>query len=400
MEFLRPAPTTESFLISAGEASGDTYGAQLIHALRRLVPRLSFFGMGGPQMQAAGCDLVVHANKVAVVGLVEVLKHLPQIYSEFRSLMDYVRSNVPTAAVLIDFPDFNLRLARKLHQMGIPVFYFVSPQVWAWRSSRIKQIQKYVQRMIVIFPFERDFYKKHGVTVSYVGHPLAYSPDPEVTREEFATQYKLASSKRWIALMPGSRKKEVQLNLPAMVEAARLLGRQYEYVLPLASTLQQEKYASDSPSRFWNWLSVTLHSAGVNVTLTDDSRSTLRLSAAAVIASGTATVEAALLGTPFVVVYRLSPLTWFLGRRLVKLDTFAMPNLVAGKRVVKELIQHDFTPQNVAHELKTIIPEGSRRRQMIHDLAQVREQLRESATAEQPAQRAAQEILRALGGFL
>ncbi|HEY6968373.1 MAG TPA: lipid-A-disaccharide synthase [Candidatus Angelobacter sp.] len=400
MEFLRPAPTTESFLISAGEASGDTYGAQLIHALRRLVPRLSFFGMGGPQMQAAGCDLVVHANKVAVVGLVEVLKHLPQIYSEFRSLMDYVRSNVPTAAVLIDFPDFNLRLARKLHQMGIPVFYFVSPQVWAWRSSRIKQIQKYVQRMIVIFPFERDFYKKHGVTVSYVGHPLAYSPDPEVTREEFATQYKLASSKRWIALMPGSRKKEVQLNLPAMVEAARLLGRQYEYVLPLASTLQQEKYASDSPSRFWNWLSVTLHSAGVNVTLTDDSRSTVRHSAAAVIASGTATVEAALLGTPFVVVYRLSPLTWFLGRRLVKLDTFAMPNLVAGKRVVKELIQHDFTPQNVAHELKTIIPEGSRRRQMIHDLAQVREQLRESATAEQPAQRAAQEILRALGGFL
>src|SRR5215471_10808864 len=208
------------FLLSSGEASGDTYGAQLIEALKQLSPGARFFGMGGEKMHAAGCELLVHAKEVAVVGLVEVVKHLPDIRKKFRVLVDEATKRKPDAAVLIDFPDFNLRLARELHRLGIPVFYFVSPQIWAWRTGRVKQIQKYVRKMIVIFPFEQEFYRRHGVEVSYVGHPLAYAAPPQISREGFAAKYQLDPRKQWIALLPGSRRKEVRLNLPVMVEAA------------------------------------------------------------------------------------------------------------------------------------------------------------------------------------
>src|SRR5215831_1079762 len=175
-------------LLSAGEASGDTYGAQLLHALRQLSPRASFFGMGGEKMRVAGCELLVDAHEVAVVGLVEVVTHLPHIRRQFRRIVEEARRRKPDAAVLIDFPDFNLRLARELHRLGIPVFYFVSPQVWAWRTGRVKQIKKYVRKMIVIFPFEQEFYRQHGVDVAYVGHPLAHAPASMVSKPEFAEQ--------------------------------------------------------------------------------------------------------------------------------------------------------------------------------------------------------------------
>src|SRR5437588_4152310 len=214
-----------NFLLSAGEASGDTYGAQLAQALAALAPGATVFGMGGEKMRAAGCELLVHANEVAVVGLVEVVKHLPDIRRHFKHLVAEAARRKPDAAVLIDFPDFNLRLARELHRLGIPVFYFVSPQIWAWRTGRVKQIQKYIRKMIVIFPFEQEFYRRHGIEVSYVGHPLAYEPAPQVSREEFAAQNGVDPAKQWIALLPGSRRKEVRLNLPPMVEAAELLQR-------------------------------------------------------------------------------------------------------------------------------------------------------------------------------
>ena len=223
------------FLLSAGEASGDSYGAQLMDALRQLSPGAEFFGMGGEKMRAAGAELQVHAHEVAVVGLVEVLTHLPAIHKRFRHLVAEAALRKPDAAVLIDFPDFNLRLARELHALGIPVFYFVSPQIWAWRTGRVKQIQQYVRKMIVIFPFEQEFYRKHGVDVSYVGHPLAYLPPPEVNRPEFAERYHVFPRKQWIALLPGSRRKELRLNLPVMLEAVNLLrqqGHDFEYLLP------------------------------------------------------------------------------------------------------------------------------------------------------------------------
>ena len=335
-------------------------------------------------MRAAGCELLVEAKEVAVVGLVEVVTHLPHIRKQFRHLVEEAARRKPDAAVLIDFPDFNLRLARELHRLGIPVFYFVSPQIWAWRTGRVKQIRKYVRKMIVIFPFEQEFYRRHGVNVAYVGHPLAHAVAHDVRREDFAAQNGLDAARPWIALLPGSREKEVLLNLPAMLEAARHLleeGAGCDFVLPVASTLDRR------------WLQVRLGNAGPLIHLAADARAALKHSRAAVVASGTATVEAALAGTPFVVVYRLAPLTWLLGRRLVSLDTFAMPNLIAGRRIVPELIQRDCTAANIARELTAIIPDGPARQQMLRDLAAVREKLRESGSPEAPARRAAREIL-------
>jgi lipid-A-disaccharide synthase len=377
------------FLLSAGEASGDTYGAQLIDALRQLQPNSSFFGMGGEKMRAAGCDLLVHANEVAVVGLVEVVRHLPDIRRRFNHLVAEAARRKPDAAILIDFPDFNLRLARELHRLGIPVFYFVSPQIWAWRTGRVKQIRKYVRKMIVIFPFEQEFYRRHNVEVSYVGHPLAYVAPPQITREEFATRHGLDPQKQWIALLPGSRRKEVRLNLPTMLQAARLLQKQllekqggdFEFILPVASTLNAD------------WLKEQTKDSPVSITLTDNARATLMHARASVVASGTATVEAALSGTPFVVVYRLAPLTWTLGRRLVKLDTFAMPNLIAGRKIVPELIQSGFTAETVVRELEAIIPSGPARQQMEAALKMVQGQLHDSQEADPPALRASREIL-------
>jgi lipid-A-disaccharide synthase len=421
-----------NFLLTAGEASGDTYGAQLIESLRQLAPGSTFFGMGGEKMRVARADLLVHAHEVAVVGLVEVLTHLPGIRSRFKHLVAEAARRKPDAAILIDFPDFNLRLARELHRLGIPVFYFVSPQIWAWRAGRVKQIKKYVRKMIVIFPFEQEFYRRHGVEVTYVGHPLAYVP-PQISREEFAAKHHLDPRKQWIALLPGSRKKEVRLNLPTMVEAARLLQKQsteFELLLPVASTLSQDwvreqlkqiqglkpEFFVESQRRPEGLLhpatgnsrekamgnrqeKVAEYSREQNVPadfpihLTDNARATLMHARAAVVASGTATVEAALSGTPFIVVYRLAPLTWLLGRRLVKLDTFAMPNLIASKKIVPELIQKDFTAQNVLRELNAVIPDGPARQKMESSLQMVQQRLRDSKDGEPPVQRAAREIL-------
>jgi len=380
-------------LLSAGEASGDTYGAQMIDALRQLAPDTSFFGMGGEKMQASGCDLQVHANEVAVVGLAEVVKHLPAIRRKFKHLVAEAARRKPDAAILIDFPDFNLRLARELHQLGIPVFYFVSPQIWAWRTGRVKQIKKYVRRMIVIFPFEQEFYRRHGVEVSYVGHPLAHPLPPQASRPAFAAQYSLDPAKEWIALLPGSRKKEVRLNVPVILKAAAVLQREgadFEYVLPVASTLNKE----------WMREQIAASSSKVNIKLVENAMVAMMLAQASVVASGTATVEAALSGTPFVVVYRVAPLTYFLGRRLLSLDTFAMPNLIAGRKVVTELIQGDFTPAAVVRELKAIIPDTPARRQMQADLREVRNRLREERFRESgmdaPVLTAAREIMAAL----
>jgi lipid-A-disaccharide synthase len=379
--------STDLFFLSAGEASGDNYGAQLIEALRLLSPGAVFFGMGGERMQAAGCDLQVHAKEVAVVGLVEVITHLPAIRKRFKDLVAEAARRRPTAAILIDFPDFNLRLAKELHALGIPVFYFVSPQIWAWRTGRVEQIKKYVREMIVIFPFEQEFYRKHGVEVSYVGHPLAYEPLPEVNRPEFAARFKLDGSKQWIALLPGSRRKEVRQNLPCMLDAVQLLleeGQDFEFLLPVASTLDKE------------WVRYQLGPAYTRIRLTEGASATVMLSRAAMVASGTATVESALTGTPFVVVYKLAPLTWLLGRRLVSIDTFAMPNLIAGRKIVPELIQSEFTGPNVVRELNKIIPDGPARQQMQADLQQVRNELRDPQSSEEPAMRAAREILAVL----
>lgn len=365
--------------ISAGEASGDTYGAQLIAAVRRAGGKHWFYGLGGTQMQAAGCELVTHAREVAVVGLSEVVRHLPRIRGEFKRLLAEVDRRKPACAVLIDFPDFNLRLAKELHARGIPVVYFVSPQLWAWRKSRITQIKQYVKKMLVIFPFEEDFYREHGVDVEYVGHPLADLPAPTP----------LVPEKPIVALLPGSRRQEIERHLPEMVRAASLLGDEYRYLLPVAPTLDRR------------WVSQRVHEArggaGVEIELTDDARVALASARASIVASGTATVEAALAGNPFVVVYRVSGMTWALGRRLVKLDHYAMVNLIAGQRVVPELIQGAFTAERVAEELRNLLTESDERRQMLEALAEVRKKLHPASSTQTAADRAAATLISVAG---
>lgn len=357
-----------SLLISAGEASGEHYGAGLMAALRAIGNDLDFFGVGGEQMRHSGFDAVVDANRIAVVGLFEVLRHLPMIRREFHRLLQEVDRRKPRAAVLIDFPDFNLRLARELHSRGIPVIYFVSPQLWAWRRGRIRQVQRHVRKMLVIFPFEEPFYRQHNVDASYVGHPLAVTPAPE-SRDSYAARFGLDRRKQWIALLPGSRKQEVLRHLPVMLEAIRGFGEgQYEFILPLASTLDQP----------WLQQQLSFHSSvhSHEVKVVKDARAALVHSRAAIVASGTATVEAGLAGVPFVVVYKVAPLTYALGARLVKVSHYAMPNLIAGKKVVEELIQHQCTPEKIRKELTQLLAESPKRKQMLSDLAQVQESLK------------------------
>ena len=382
-------------LISAGEASGEMYGAGLLDSLRHLAGMLpeigavEAFGLGGERMRAAGCEIVVDAKDVAVVGIVEVLTHLPGIYGKFRQLVAEADKRRPDVAVLIDFPDFNFRLAKELHKRRIPVVYYVSPQLWAWRPKRLELVKKYVRKMLVIFPFEAVWYRERGVEAEFTGHPLAELERPKSSRAQFAAKYKLDQGLQWIALLPGSRKKEVRMNLPALLQAAQMFKTPYEFLLPVASTLPRH-WVEDQVSHC-----LRAHPGAIKLTYTDDARETLVHARVASVASGTATVEAAILGTPFVMVYRVAPLTYALGKRLVKVPFYAMPNLIAGREVVPELVQENFTPRNVATELQRVIPDGPERRTMMDGLVEVRTKLHgEAAMISTAFERAAQAVIR------
>ena len=369
-------------LISAGEASGENYGAMLMAELRKLGDRdIQFFGVGGEKMRTAGFETIVDSGKVAAVGITEVIKHVATIYREFFRMVSIARERKPDAAVLIDFPDFNLRLAGKLHEIGVPVIYFVSPQLWAWKQRRIWRVKKFVDRMLVIFPFEQDYYLQRGVNAEYVGHPLVDLAPPQIPREIFARDYGVDPAKHWIALLPGSRQKEVLLNLPGMLQASQKLGSGYEYLVPVASTLSHK------------WMNQQIGSARVH--LVSDSRAALMHARASVVASGTATVEAALIGNPFIVVYRVSGLSYAIGKRLVKVKNFGMVNLIAGREIVPELIQANFTAKNVVNQLEKVIPDGSPRTEMIRELAEVKSKLREVAAGSRATAiaRAAQRVM-------
>ena len=374
-----------NFLLSAGEASSELYGAQLIEALRRRVPDAEFFGVGGARMAQAGCDLVVDARvHLSVVGISEIVSKLPSIYAQFRKLIQEVDRRKPDVAVMIDSPAFNFRVARELHRRGIPVVYYVTPQLWAWRQYRVERVRKWVTKALPIFPFEEKFFRAHGVDAEYVGHPLADMPPPTITREQFAEEFKLDVKKPWIAILPGSRRKEVKMNLPAMLDAAAELGDAYEYVLPVASTIHP------------GWLASRLRTSPQRIHLVTDSFATMLHARASIVASGTATVEAALAGNPFVVVYRVSPVTWNLGRRLLKVPFVAMPNLIAGKQIVPELLQQDFTSKNVVASLRPLLVEGPERAKMIGELSGIQEALKRQNGDGTAADRAADAVLKVI----
>ncbi|MGC2298510.1 MAG: lipid-A-disaccharide synthase [Acidobacteriaceae bacterium] len=364
--------------LSAGEASGEHYGTLLITALRRLEPEADFFGLGGQRMRALGFRAVVRAEDVAVMGITEVVRHMPRIYREYRRLRASIDAEKPDVAVLIDFPDVNLSLARRLKRQGVPVIYFVSPQLWAWKKYRIRSVQRYVDRMLTIFPFEERFYHDHGVEAEFVGHPLAELDPPLVSREEFARQAQLDTSKPWVGLLPGSRGKEIRLNLPEMVRSAAMLGQDAEFLLPLAPTLT-------APQRdHIRALLAELLAAEANaprITIVEDARVVLHHARASVVASGTATVEAALIGNPFIVVYRISPLSYAVAKRVVDVPHVAMVNLIAGKRIVPELIQGDFTANEVVSQLRPLLLNEEVRTRMQANLRQVGEMLRTEQSA-------------------
>ncbi|MHB8301474.1 MAG: lipid-A-disaccharide synthase [Acidobacteriaceae bacterium] len=356
---------TPAIFISAGEASGERYGAMLIEAVFARLPDAQFFGLGGSAMHAAGCDCLVRAEDIAVMGITEVVRHLPHIYGEYRRLIASIRARRPDVAVLIDFPDVNFRLARELKKLDVPVIYFVSPQLWAWKKHRIRWVQERVAKMLVIFPFEEKYYRDRGVDAEFVGHPLADLPQPSVAREAFAQMYGLEPAKPWVGLLPGSRRKELRLNLPTMAAAAAQIGDRCEYLLPVAPTL----------SAAWVRNAVAQCASGAPIHVVEDARAVLFHARANVVASGTATVEAALIGNPFVAVYRISALSYAVASRMVQLPHVAMANLIAGKRVVPELIQDAFTAENVVASLLPLLAEGPPRSRMLEDLLDVRHAL-------------------------
>jgi lipid-A-disaccharide synthase len=382
------------------------YGAQLIDALRgtlrfgqpgAAVPtqsesNIEFFGVGGDKMRAAGCDIVVDAKELSVVGITEILSHLPKIWGLFHTLIAEADRRRPDLAVVIDSPAFNWRVARQMKKRGIPVVYYVCPQFWAWRQGRVRLLRKYVDKALVIFPFEEKFFRERGVNAEFVGHPLAELPRPAISRDQYAAAHRLNSSKPWITLMPGSRAKEVRMNLPGILEAAALLGSEYEFLIPVAPTVGLsfvQRMVDSHPllakaARNGAFSENALH-------MVNEALPALAHSRAGIIASGTATVEAAMMETPFVMVYRVTPLTYLLGRWTVKVPHFAMVNLIAGEEVVPELVQQDFTAERVAAELKQIIADGVQRQRMIGGLQRVKRLLRGNVGGDAP-ERAARAI--------
>jgi len=363
-------------------------GAHSIPALQSVAqgrPRaaLEFFGVGGEKMRAAGCDTVVDAKDLAVVGITEILSHLPKIWRLFHHLIEEADQRKPDLAIVIDSPAFNWRVARQMKKRGVPVVYYVCPQFWAWRQGRVRLLRKYVDKALIIFPFEEKFYRDRGVDTEFVGHPLAELSRPNVSREQYAATFGLDTAKQWITLMPGSRRKEVRMNLPGILQGASLLSGDFEFLLPVAPTLDPEYFAQ---------FLIPAHELRERVHLVPEALPALAHSRVGIIASGTATVEAALMDLPFVMVYRVTGMTYLLGRSTVKVPYFAMVNLIAGKKVVPELVQHDFTPEAVAGEVRKIIPEGAARAEMLEELKRVKSRLRGSNGGAGAPRRAAEAI--------
>jgi lipid-A-disaccharide synthase len=366
-------------MIVAGERSGDLYGAGLARALQARLPGLEVFGCGGEAMRHTAVDTTVDAHQIAIAGITEVVAGIPRAYRAFHRLLEEVDRRQPQLAVLIDFPDFNLRLARQLKKRQIPVVYFVSPQVWAWRKGRVRKLKERITKMIVIFDFEEEIYKEAGVPVEYVGHPLVDMVRSHLTRQDFFTKVGLDASLETVALLPGSRQKEVTAHLPVMLEAvARLaLHRRLQFVVAVAPTIEppwvetilQECYRGKATVR-----------TAVHATY-----DALQHSEVAVVASGTATLEAAMRERPMVVVYRVSALTWLVGKLLVNVPYYSMVNILAKKELVPELMQQNFNPANVAARVEYLLDHPEAREEMIRGFRAVESRLGQGGAIERAA---------------
>jgi lipid-A-disaccharide synthase len=356
--------------IITGEASGDLHAAHLVHELRKLEPNLELFGTGGDGLRAEGMRILHDIRELAIVGLFNVLAHLPQLFRVRDDILEAVERENPDGVLLVDYPDFNLRLAKKLRRKKVPIYYYISPQVWAWRQGRVRHIGKVVDHMLVLFPFEEAFYAKHNVPVSYVGHPL--QDQLESLRQE---RPPLAGRPPRIALLPGSRRMEVQSLLPAMKDAALELRRRLgaEIFIVRASTIdraQIDEILGPDATQF--------------EMIEEEGRSVLAGADISFCSSGTATLESAILGVPPIVMYKLPPLTYAVAKRLVKLPHISLVNIVAGRKVVPELVQHEVTTARIVETAEALLAPAAYR-QVISDLEEVREKLGEAGASKRAA---------------
>ena len=369
---------TKTILIVAGEASGDMHGASLVREMLKIDPFLSFYGIGGNKMQEAGVQLLVNASETAVVGLTEVISKFGTLFRIIRQVKKSLDVMKPQLVILIDYPDFNLNfVAPAAKKRGIKIFYYISPQVWAWRKSRIYKIKRLVDKMAVILPFEVDTYAEKGFAVDYVGHPLLDLVKPAYSKQESLKKFNLYESKTTIGLLPGSRLSEVIKLLPEMLRAAEILAQKIQnvqFILPLADTLE-EKTVGDIISGF---------SVKVKVISghTYDAVSCCEL---AIVASGTATLETALLGVPMIIIYKISPLSYFIGKFIVDVQNIGLANIIAGKTVVPEFIQEDVNGKRIAAEVQDILTNEDRKQEIIKELAAIRSKLGDHGAAKKTA---------------
>lgn len=368
-------------LISAGEASGDLYAALVAQELRQVWPEAEFFGCTGPRMRAAGVRTVVDMARLAVVGLLEVVAHIPRIYGEYRKVLESARGERPDFAILTDSPDFHLRIARRLHAEGIPVIYLVAPQAWAWRKGRLKQMRRSIRRLLCIFPFEEEFFTREGVAASYIGHPLAGLVRPSLSREAFFQKHELTPNRPLLVVLPGSRRGEAARHLPALLDAAGRLNREQNmnFVLPASATTGREFFRE------------RIGASPIRV-IEGESWDALAHADLALAASGTVTVEAALLGTPMVTFYKVTGASWALGKMLVRVPFYSMVNLIAGRAVVPELMQGQMTGERLAAEARRLLGDESARTAMREGLAEVRRRLSSGESAARRAAAIIQEI--------
>jgi lipid-A-disaccharide synthase len=363
------------------------HAAELVSAIRarRGGSLLHFFGCGGERMRQSGVETVVDIHKLAVLGPFEAITHVVHLYSALRLLADEAERRRPKLAILVDFPDFNLRLAKHLKVLEIPIIYFISPQVWAWRSGRVLELKKTIDQMLVILPFEKQFYSGFGMEVDYVGHPLLDRVRISSSREHFLRKYNLDSSRNIVSLMPGSRTKEIKYHLPVLLHTAQRLAwqRQAQFLLPLASgsnlDLVRKIVHEMTPG-----LPLQL--------LLSDTYDALGHSDLAVVSSGTATLEAAILGTPLITVFRISNLTWIVGQYLVDVPFYSLVNLIAGKEIVPELYQKEFNTDRLFAEIEKYLDDAAIRKRVKMELSLIREKLGEGGAIE----RAAEKIWRCL----
>jgi lipid-A-disaccharide synthase len=375
-------------MISCGEASGDLYAGALVSALREIDSDIDVFGFGGAKLAAAGAELVGNYAGFSVTGLVEAASVLARSRRMLAALGEAARVRKPDVFVAIDFPDFNFQLLPVMHALGVPIVYYVSPQLWAWRAGRMATIKRYVSRMLVIFPFEQAIYEKAAVPVEFVGHPLVDLATPAVPRDEWMARHHLDPARPLVALLPGSRPNEVRRILPTLARAVPLIAARVpdvQFVVARAPSLEDRLFVP---------LTAPRKQAAPVAIVTNATDEVLDAANVVVTASGTATVQTALHGRPMVIVYRLAALTYGIGRMVVRVPAYGMVNLVAGRRIVPELIQRDLTPQRVAAETVSLLADDDRATEMTRDLADVRAALGGTGAS----RRAAAAVMAVAGG--